>query len=106
MPLDPRVKRFLDVLAAGNPPNVLETTVEQRRRGLTELMKLSGPERPVDRVDDRTLPGPAGSPVPVRIYTPLDAKGGMLPGLVYFHGGGLVAGSLLLYEASQQRNFR
>ena len=40
MPLDPRVKRFLDVLAAGKPPNALETSVEQRRLGPVELMKL------------------------------------------------------------------
>jgi hypothetical protein len=33
MPLDPRVKRFLAILAAGNPPNALDTTVEQRRQG-------------------------------------------------------------------------
>jgi acetyl esterase len=99
VPLDPRVKRFLDVLAAGNPPNVLETTVEQRRLGLTELMKLAGPERPVDRVEDRRLPGPSGAPLAVRTYTPLDAKSGMLPGLVYFHGGGLVAGTVATHDS-------
>jgi acetyl esterase len=99
VPLDPRVKRFLDVLAAGNPPNMLETTVEQRRHGLAELMKLAGPERPVDKVDDRTVPGPAGNPLAVRIYTPLDAKAALLPGLVYFHGGGLVAGTVATHDS-------
>ncbi len=70
MPLDPRVKRFLDALAAGKPPNALETTVEERRLGLAELMKLAGPQVPVGRVEDRTLPGPAGA-LGIRIYTPL-----------------------------------
>jgi acetyl esterase/lipase len=98
VPLDPRVKRFLDALAAGKPPNALETTVEQRRQGLAELMKLAGPETAVDRVEDRTLPGPAG-PLGVRIYTPLDAKAGLLPGLIYFHGGGLVAGTLATHDS-------
>lgn len=93
MPLDPRVKRFLDVLAAGSPPSALQASVEQRRAQLAELMKLSGPEVPVARVQERTVPGPAG-PLAVRVYTPLDAPVEELPGLVYLHGGGLVAGTL------------
>lgn len=98
MPLDPRVKRFLDVLAAGNPPNALDTTVEERRLGLAELMKLAGPEAAVASALDRTLPGPAGSHLGVRIYTPLHATAALLPGLVYFHGGGLVAGTLETHD--------
>ena len=31
MPLDPRVKRFLDVLAAGKPPNALDTNLSAVR---------------------------------------------------------------------------
>jgi acetyl esterase/lipase len=97
VPLDPRVKRFLDALAAGKPPNALETTVEERRLGLTELMKLAGPQAPVGRVEDRTLPGPAGA-LGIRIYTPLDAGPELLPGLIYFHGGGLVAGTVATHD--------
>jgi acetyl esterase/lipase len=97
VPLDPRVKRFLDALAAGKPPNALETTVEERRLGLTELMKLAGPQAPVGRVEDRTLPGPAGA-LGIRIYTPLGAGPELLPGLIYFHGGGLVAGTVATHD--------
>ncbi|HLN49745.1 MAG TPA: alpha/beta hydrolase [Steroidobacteraceae bacterium] len=93
MALDPRVKRFLDAVAAGNPPSVLDTSVAQRRTQLAELMKFSGPEAPVASAEDRTVPGPAGA-LAVRVYTPLDAQSPLLPGLVYFHGGGLVAGSI------------
>jgi acetyl esterase len=99
VPLDPRVKRFLDALAAGRPPNVLETTVEERRRGLAELMQLAGPETPVGRVEDRTLPGPGGRTLGVRIYTPLGAEPDLLPGLIYFHGGGLLAGSVATHDS-------
>jgi acetyl esterase/lipase len=98
MPLDPRVKRFLDVLAAGKPPNALDTSVEERRLGLAELMKLAGPAAAVERIEDRSIPGPAG-PLAVRIYTPLDAKAQWLPGLVYFHGGGLVAGTVATHDS-------
>jgi acetyl esterase/lipase len=98
VPLDSRVKRFLDVLAAGKPPNALETTVAQRRRGLAELMKLAGPEAAVSRIEDRTLPGPAGA-LAVRVYTPLHVSLPIMPGLVYFHGGGLVAGTLDTHDS-------
>ena len=98
MPLDPRVKRFLGLLAAGNPPDAIDTTVEERRRGLAELMKLSGPEVPVGRIEDRTLSLPPGM-LAVRIYTPPEPKSELLPGLVYFHGGGLVAGSVQTHDS-------
>jgi acetyl esterase/lipase len=43
------------------------------------------------------LPGPGG-PIPVRIYSPLRAAGAA-PGLIYFHGGGLVAGSISSHDS-------
>ena len=99
MPLDPRVKRFLDALATGKPPSALDTTVAERRLGLAALMKLAGPAAKVDRIEDRTLPGPGGHPLAVRIYTPLGAAGDLLAGLVYFHGGGLVAGTIDTHDS-------
>jgi acetyl esterase len=98
VPLDPRVKRFLDVLAAGKPPNALETSVEERRVGLSELMKLAGPAAAMGGIEDRTLPGPEGSALAVRIYTPEGATAPEMPGLVYFHGGGLVAGTVETHD--------
>jgi acetyl esterase/lipase len=97
MPLDPRVKRFLDLLAAGNPPDVRQTTVAERRAGLTALMKFTGPETAVGGVEDRALTGGTAGTLPVRVYSPLDAAG-TLPGLLYFHGGGLVAGSIATHD--------
>jgi acetyl esterase len=99
VPLDPRAKRFLDVLAAAKLPNALENTVEQRRLGLKELMKLAGPDAPECRIEERTFPGPAGNAIGVRIYTPRNADARILPGLIYFHGGGLVAGSVATHDS-------
>jgi acetyl esterase len=98
VPLDPRVKRFLDVLAAGKPPNALEATVEERRLGLTELMKLAGPGAAVGGIEDRTVPGPAGE-LGVRIYTPAGPVAPLMAGLVYFHGGGMVAGTVATHDS-------
>lgn len=45
-------------------------------------------------IEDRLIPGPPGAPqVKVRIYSP-PALAATTPGLVYFHGGGFVIGSL------------
>ena len=91
MPLDSRVKRFLNLLAAGNPPDARSATVEERRAGLKSLMEFAGPPPALERVEERTLPGPGGA-LRIRLYSPSSAA--ILPGLVYFHGGGLVAGGL------------
>ena len=49
-------------------------------------------------VVDRTIPGPGGD-IPVRVYTPVDAA--TPPGvLVYFHGGGFVAGSIASHDGT------
>lgn len=48
---------------------------------------------PMAKVEDRSVPGPGGS-LPVRIYTPKTSQRGLLPVLVYYHGGGWVMGSI------------
>jgi acetyl esterase len=90
MALHPQCKAFLDQLAAmGGPPLHQLTPAEARARmGPPEA---SGPDTPIFRVEDRRIPGPAGT-LAVRVYTP--RPGDALPGLVYFHGGGFVLGGL------------
>jgi len=98
MPLDPRAKRFLDRLAALSPPSVLSLSVSERRSGLEQMLSFGGPPETVGKVESRSLPGPAG-PLEVRIYTPLVPGAQPAPGLIYFHGGGLVAGSLDTHDS-------
>ena len=98
MPLDPRAKRFLDVLAATNPASTRDLSADERRRGLSELMRFSGPLEVVASVSALEVPGPGGN-LRARLYEPNGAAAGLLPGLVYFHGGGLVAGDLETHDA-------
>ena len=94
MPLDPRARRFLDALAAVNPPSALALSVAERRAGLAQLLGFFGAMDEVAAVDQFELPGPHGG-LAVRGYTPLGAHiGERLPGMIFFHGGGLVAGTL------------
>ena len=73
-------------------------TVGERRQAFRNLMKFSEQGVPIGRVEDRSLPGPEGA-IGIRIYTPARTSSDRLPGLVYFHGGGLVAGSLDTHDA-------
>ena len=62
------------------------------------------PSSPNVTVRQQVLPaaytaGSAPDGVPVRIYTPA-GKSGALPAIVYYHGGGWVIGSLMVYEPS------
>lgn len=80
--------------AAGGPPMEQMTPGELRasRQAQADVMaELAGPVQPVARVEDRTIPGPK-QPIPVRVYWP--QTGNNLPGLVYYHGGGWVFGTL------------
>jgi acetyl esterase len=92
MPLDPALKVVLDQLAAQPGPQLHELSVEDAR-SFYDSMQLPSQEIPVDSVAERSIPGPAGE-VPIRAYRPADAGSGALPGLVFFHGGGWVIGSL------------
>ena len=74
MPLDPRAKRFLDRLAALSPPSVLSLTVSERRAGVSQLMGFSGPAEPIGSIEERTLPGPSGLPLTLRIYRPAPGR--------------------------------
>jgi acetyl esterase len=99
MPLDARAKRFLDTLAALNPPSALTLSADERRSALKHLLSFSGRSEVVASAEDGVLPGPAG-PLAFRRYDPFGSQPGeTLPGLIYFHGGGLVAGSIDTHDA-------
>jgi acetyl esterase len=98
MPLDPHAKRLLERLAALNPPSARSLTVEERRSALEHLLNFAALREEVERIEEQTVEGAAG-PLPVRVYTAAGARHPRLPGLIYFHGGGLVAGSLDSHDA-------
>lgn len=88
-PGDPQVKAVLNKMAAAGITR--PSTVADVRRAYLFYPKLSGTPERVFRIEDRQIPRP-GENIPVRVYTPNSKSG--LPMLVFFHGGGFVAGSL------------
>lgn len=93
MPLDPHVRRLLQALSASGPPAAKSPTIEQRRDAFRGLMAFAETGVRVGRIEDDFLPGPAGL-LRYRVYSPSAGAEDILPGLIFFHGGGLVAGNL------------
>jgi acetyl esterase len=98
MPLDPHARRFLEMLAVSAPQLRSPGAVCDRRRAFESLMVLGSVPEPIARVVDLVASGSGGS-VPMRQYVPARALGDLAPALIYFHGGGLVAGSLDSHDA-------
>lgn len=92
-PNGPQVKAVLDKMAAAGIAR--PATVEDVRKAYLFYPKLSGTPEHVFRIEDREIPGPRKS-IPLRVYTPSSKRG--LPVLVFFHGGGFVAGGLDSYD--------
>lgn len=105
---DPQMKAVLYELARLNPTPLYTLTPAQARKrpGPPDAVKAvlrkqnNGqvpPPEAVAKVENRTVPGPAGN-IPVRVYTPEGT--GPFPVLVYYHGGGWVIGSIQAYDSS------
>lgn len=103
MPLDPQARAFLDKLERAHAPQMHDLSPEDAR---ALVMPLQMPREPMERIENRVIPGPAGA-IPVRIYHPRRAEGGAraepLPVVLYFHGGGWVVGSVSSHDALCRR---
>ena len=95
MTFDPDVQIILDMIRlAGRPP--FETlTPDEARQAYTASRAVLAPEpQLVAETRDLACPGPHGD-IPLRYYRPFGTEaGGVLPALVYFHGGGWLLGGL------------
>ena len=97
MPLDPQCVDLLEAMAKMNAgrPQLHEGTPEEARRAYSASVPPT-PDEPLASVEDRTIPGPAG-PLRLRVYRP--EGDGVLPAVVYFHGGGWVMGNIESHNA-------
>jgi acetyl esterase/lipase len=104
MTLDPGAARLLRMLAAAGAGGAAAEGPAERRRRLQTLARIAGERGPAS-VDTRDLQatGPGG-PLRLRLYAPA-ADGPALPrpALVYFHGGGWVAGDLDTHDGLCRR---
>ena len=94
LPLEPTTQKFADLLASAPPTWSL--TPAAAHKGLTDLQSKPVPLRPAD-IEDTVWPvGPTGQ-TRIRIVRPKGATG-VLPLLMYFHGGGWVLGDKITHD--------
>jgi acetyl esterase len=90
--LHPQIVKAIEAMErAGLKPIEAMSPVEARQQMEATANSRKAEPLPVGRVENRTIPGPAG-PIPVRLYWPEAA--GTVPAIAYYHGGGHVIGSL------------
>jgi acetyl esterase len=83
---------------AGETSLVEGRTPEQARAENFEAVPVvTGPRRPMQRVEDLVVPGPAGE-IPARLYVAPGNAPEPQPLLVYYHGGGWVIGDLETHD--------
>ena len=102
MTIDPAAAALLQQMAEAGMPALNELAPIEARVAAEGFVALGGPGDDVAEIIDRTVPGPHGE-IPIRIYYPHRKSGAdddsgeentARPGLLYFHGGGWVLGTL------------
>lgn len=95
MPLDAAsaaIVAQIDQVMSGIGSEVTDPVVARRLTAVPP--KALADATPVGSVDNRTIPGPDGDALPIRLYRPVAAPAVRLPVMVFFHGGGWVIGDL------------
>lgn len=98
LPLAPHVAMLIEsVRRAGYPPLYQLPVLQARKVYETSVGVTALPAVAVPRVEDLSIPGGAGQPMPARLWSPTtDAAA---PVLLYLHGGGFVIGSINTCES-------
>jgi acetyl esterase len=92
MAMDDHVKTLLEKMAALSEPKIWDIGPRAARAAMRSSV-FRAHDEPIGKSEDRRIQGPDGE-IGLRIYTPMNAAEGLLPGLVFFHGGGFVLGDL------------
>ncbi len=95
--LHPQIVNALEAMEKlGLRPIEAMTPEEARAQMEATAQSRKAEPLPIARVEERTIPGPAG-PMRVRLYwpnAPESSTGAPVPAIAYYHGGGHVIGSL------------
>ena len=97
-PLDPVIEKIIPLLPLRDPRVMTPRSAREQLRQLA-ASRANVPPPPVEQVKDIKVAGGAG-PIPARVYRNGEA---LAPTIVFFHGGGWVAGDLETHDR-QARN--
>lgn len=93
--LDPMIQALLDHVPQIGSYAIWERAPAEAREDFRRFCQFAAPhDLPIGKVENLT----AGT-IPLRSYTPIAGGTGMLPAIIYFHGGGFVLGDLDSYDA-------
>ncbi|MFI9411320.1 alpha/beta hydrolase [Nocardia gamkensis] len=92
---DPDVAALVARIQSNGTGSLRAGGVEAARRTLESIVRPTGPA--MSSVRDASLDGPHGR-IPVRVYRPYAAPETDAPALVWFHGGGMIMGSLQSFD--------
>ncbi|MBF6353083.1 alpha/beta hydrolase [Nocardia higoensis] len=92
---DPDVTALIARIESNGTAPARTVGVEAARRALESVVRPPGPA--MAAVRDATIDGPHG-PIPLRVYRPHAAPETDAPALVWFHGGGMIMGSLASFD--------
>jgi acetyl esterase len=96
MPLDSSLKALLEALQSQPTPPMWQMDPVMARMAFGALMQAVGPrDEPIGATRDVTI---SNGRIKLRVYTPVKAAHGALPGLLFFHGGGYVIGDLETHD--------
>jgi acetyl esterase len=84
------------MMAAAAPAERRRPTASERRASLAKLMQFARADAMNVSATDGTLPGPGGD-ISYRLYAS-EGDGSPAPGFIFFHGGGMVAGSIETHD--------
>jgi acetyl esterase len=93
-PLDPVIAEIIPLLPLRDPKTMTPQSCREALRALSDARKAAAPPPPVADVRDITVKGAAG-PLAARVYRTTSGKA---PTVVFFHGGGWVAGDLETHD--------
>ncbi|MGB2899901.1 MAG: alpha/beta hydrolase, partial [Candidatus Acidiferrum sp.] len=89
--LEPTTQAFIDALAAQGGKPLYTLSYADARKVLEDVQAINVKKLPAD-IEEKVFPVSPTGEVSVRIYRPVGATG-LLPVVMYFHGGGWVLGS-------------
>ena len=94
----PQAQTIIDMInsgAAGAPP-VDEQPLDAVRMGYAGWFAMNGPGPEISEVRDVMMLRDEGPPIAARVYRPTETDDA--PIVVFFHGGGMVIGSMDIYD--------
>lgn len=96
--LDLQSQALLWLMSVRREPTMRDANLDRARRRMDRAASILAPTNALALdVRDREIPGAQG-PRRCRVYRPVAAKADPVPGLLWFHGGGFVLGSLASHD--------